>query len=148
MDATLNELGKQPAASERLNNSDTNGASRSMTCLRMYVGSGSAAEFLSSNWRVEQMTSSTLMTENCGSDTPSRTAENIGDGALHVVARTLLTFSKKKSLSDSTSRDGQARLRPRPSSLSTDSHSLTGRSRSVSVFLSENAEYFRWRSCM
>jgi len=71
------------------------------------VGQHSAAELLSSSWRVERMTSSTLMAEKCGSDTPSRTAENIGEGAPHLVARTLLTFSTK-SLSDSTSIDEQA----------------------------------------
>jgi len=71
------------------------------------------------------MTSSMLMVEKCESDTPSHTVENVGVDAPHVVARTLRTFSTKKSLSDSTSRDEQARVRPRPSSLSTDSHNLT-----------------------
>ena len=90
------------------------------------------------------MTSSMLMAEKCGSDTPSRTVENVGVDAPHVsvVARTLLTFSTMKSLSDSTSRDEQAQVRPRPSSLSTDSHSLTGRNRSVSIFSSQKAVHF------
>jgi len=81
-------------------------------------GIGQQPNSSSSSWQVEQMTSSTLMAEKCGNDTPSRTAENIGDVAPHVVARTLLTFTK--SLSDWTSRDEQARECPRPSSLSTD----------------------------
>ena len=126
MDATLIEFGKQPAAIEWLNNSATNRASRSMTWLRMHVGSWSAAELLSSSCQVEWMTTSMLMAENCGSDMPSRTAENIGKGTPHVVACTLLTFSTKKSLSNSTSRDEQAGVRPRLSSLSNDSHSLSG----------------------
>jgi len=83
-----------------------------------------------------------LMAEKCGSDTPSHTVENVGVDAPHVVARTLLTFSTKTSLSDSTSRDEQAGVRPRPSSLSTDSHSLTGRNRSVSIFSSQKAVHF------
>jgi len=66
------------------------------------------------------------MAENCGNDTPSRTGENVGADALPVVARTLQIFSTKKLFSASTLRDGQAEVRPRPSSLSTDSQVILG----------------------
>jgi len=126
IDTSLNWLGKQPVASERLKSSVTNGAITSRICFSTNIGKGSAAELLSGSWRTPLMMSSTESDENSRSDGPGGARVYVGGGTLSVDVRTLVTLSAENLLTVSTSMDGAIEVRPRPSSWSTDRQSLAG----------------------
>jgi len=88
--------GKWPAFSERLKSSTINGATRSTTCFRTFVGIGSAADDLSGSRRTALMTSSIDSGEKVVKDTPERTRLTVGGDASFVLERTLPTLSTKK----------------------------------------------------
>ena len=81
MNASLKPTWKGPVASDRLNNSTTYGAMRSMICFRTFVGIGSAAEDLSGSRRTASTTSSVVSGENCRKVTPDCKELYTGGGA-------------------------------------------------------------------
>ena len=60
MNAWRKISGKWPVCSDRLNSSAMNGAIRSTTCFKTFVGIGSAGDDLSGKRRTALMTSSTV----------------------------------------------------------------------------------------
>jgi len=70
----------------------TNGAIKSMVCLRIDVGIESAAENLSGICRTALMTSSVLSGENARNATSDRARRNTGGGEPLVLDCTLATF--------------------------------------------------------
>jgi len=120
INARRNPAGKRPVASKRLNSLVINGESRSMTCIRTVVGSGSAAEDLSGSRRTALKTSSVVSLERIKRYAGYCTRLNVGDGTPLVFWRTLVPLSAKNWLKASTSTAELAGTRPRPSKTSTD----------------------------